>query len=62
LHEIAIDRFVLLFTLGLSFVTALLCGLAPAVKTSALDLNDALKEGGRTSAPDFAADDFEVCS
>src|SRR6185369_1827871 len=58
LDEIAIDRFVLLFTLGLSFVTALLCGLAPALRTSALELNDALKEGGRTSATGFRGGRF----
>jgi putative ABC transport system permease protein len=47
LDHMGIDRWVLLFTLGLSFVTALLCGLAPAVKTSKVDLNDSLKEGSR---------------
>jgi len=58
LDEIGLDRSVLLFTLGLSFITALLCGLAPALKTSALDLNDALKEGGRASATGFRGGRF----
>jgi putative ABC transport system permease protein len=58
LEEIGVDRWVLLFTLGLSLVTALLCGLAPALKTSALDLNDALKEGGRTSVTGFRGGRF----
>jgi putative ABC transport system permease protein len=45
--EIAINRPVLLFTLGLSFVTTLLFGLAPALHASTADLARALKESGR---------------
>jgi putative ABC transport system permease protein len=48
--EIGIDRAVLVFTVALSFATALLCGLAPAWGMARRDLNDALKEGGRTAA------------
>jgi putative ABC transport system permease protein len=51
--EIRIDGLVLVFTLALSFVTALLCGLAPALGTSRVDLNQSLKEGGRSSASGF---------
>ena len=58
LDEIGIDRWVLVFTLGLSFVTALLCGLAPALKTSRLDFNESLKEGGRTSVTGFRGGRF----
>jgi predicted permease len=42
------DPRVLLFTLGVSLVTSLACGLAPAAGSSAVDLTTALKEGGRT--------------
>jgi putative ABC transport system permease protein len=58
LDEIGIDGWVLVFTLGLSFVTALLCGLAPALKTSRLDLIESLKEGGRTSVAGFRGSRF----
>jgi putative ABC transport system permease protein len=53
LDEIGIDGPVLLFTLGLSFVITLLCGLAPALSNSAVDLNEPLKEGGRSSTSGF---------
>jgi len=43
--EVTIDRPVLLFTLGLSFVTALFFGAAPAVQSRFVDLVNALKEG-----------------
>ena len=50
LNTIGIDPQVLLFTVGVSLVTGLLFGLAPAVIVSKLNLNDTLKEGGRSSA------------
>ncbi|HLK68360.1 MAG TPA: ABC transporter permease [Bryobacteraceae bacterium] len=44
------DWRVLLFAIGVSFVTSLAFGLAPAVGSSGVDLTTALKEGGRTGS------------
>ena len=49
LKQIQVDARVLGFALGLSIVTGLIFGLAPAVRAARADLNDALKEGGRRS-------------
>ena len=46
-REIGIGVPVLLFTLGVSSLTAILFGLAPALQFSRPDLNGVLKEGGR---------------
>ena len=46
---ISIDARVLGFTLGISILSGILFGLAPALSTSKTDFNDALKESGRTS-------------
>ena len=48
LDEIAIDARVLTFTLAISLITGVVFGLVPAVRASRLDLNDVLREGGRT--------------
>jgi len=48
-NEVGIDRRVLGFTLIVSLLSSLTFGLAPAVQTSKLDLNEVLKESGRKS-------------
>src|ERR1700731_690980 len=47
LAEIGVNRTVFLFTLGVSVVTGLLFGLAPALQVSKMDLNEGLKESSR---------------
>jgi predicted permease len=47
MHEIGIDAWVLAFTLGVSVVTGLVFGLAPAFQASRADVNAALKQEGR---------------
>jgi putative ABC transport system permease protein len=49
LGQINIDWRVLLFTLGISLLTGILFGLAPALQAARADLNAGLKEGGRGS-------------
>ena len=46
--EISIDRAVLLFVLAASVTTGILAGALPALRAGASDLNDSLKEGGRS--------------
>lgn len=50
LDELAIDGRVLLFTLLAAIVTGLLFGLAPALHSTGTDLNEALKDGGRSAS------------
>jgi putative ABC transport system permease protein len=47
-EEISIDGRVLLFVLGASILTGILAGTTPALRAGRSDLNDALKEGGRS--------------
>jgi predicted permease len=47
-HEIGIDWQVMLFAIVLAVLTGMVCGLAPAFAALRTNVNDALKEGGRT--------------
>lgn len=49
LETITIDGGVLAFTFAISILTGLVFGLAPALRAASLDLNTALKMGGRAS-------------
>jgi putative ABC transport system permease protein len=46
--EISIDARVLVFVLGASMLTGILAGALPAIRAGRADLNEALKEGGRS--------------
>jgi len=46
---VGLDRNVLLFALAVSVITGMAFGIAPALQSSALNLIDSLKEGGRTA-------------
>ncbi len=48
-EEISIDGRVLLFAVGVSMLTGMLAGTLPAARAGRSDLNDALKEGGRSA-------------
>lgn len=50
IEEISIDPYVLGFALLLSILTGLVFGLAPALRSSQVDLETALKDEGRSSA------------
>ncbi len=50
LDELGMDFRVLAFTFGISILTGIVFGLAPAIRASRVDLNTALKAGGRSSS------------
>ena len=50
LKTLRIDTSILAFSVGLSFLTGLVFGLAPALQSARLDLNEVLKEGGRNTS------------
>jgi predicted permease len=52
LDVIGLDGGVLVFTLGVSILTGIIFGLAPAVRAARVDLNTALKSGGRSAQAD----------
>ncbi|MBK9316619.1 MAG: ABC transporter permease [Acidobacteria bacterium] len=47
-NEVGIDILALIFTIGISILTGLIFGVAPAWQISRTDLHETLKEGGRT--------------
>jgi putative ABC transport system permease protein len=47
LHSVGINLTVLAWTLAVSVLTGIVFGLAPALESTRLDLNDTLKEGGK---------------
>src|SRR5262249_46216687 len=50
LDHLSIDARVLVFTLGISMLTGVLFGLVPAIQAAKPDLNETLKEGGRSGS------------
>jgi predicted permease len=52
LKEIGLDWPVVLFAFGLALLTGFLCGLAPAFAAIRTNVNETLKEGGRTGSLD----------
>jgi putative ABC transport system permease protein len=53
--EIALDGTVLVFAVAVTTLTALACGLWPASRASSVNLQDALRDGGRGMAGSHAA-------
>jgi putative ABC transport system permease protein len=50
LQGVSLNSSVLLWTLGVSILTGIIFGLAPALHISRLNLNDSLKEGGKANS------------
>ena len=50
IEQASIDGVVLAFTVGISLVSSLIFGMAPALRAARTSLSESLKEGGRASA------------
>ena len=50
INEIGLDWRVVAFAFGVAILTGIVCGLAPAFASIRTNVNDALKEGGRTGS------------
>ena len=50
LQTVGLNMTVLLWTLGVSLLTGIIFGMAPALQISRLNLNDSLKEGGKSES------------
>lgn len=49
IEAVRIDSVALLFTIGLTLVTTIVCGLAPALRSARVNLQDAIRGGARGS-------------
>jgi putative ABC transport system permease protein len=50
IREVRLDTWVLVYTFGVSVLTGIIFGLAPALQATKPDLNETLKEGGRSGS------------
>ena len=58
--SVSLDANVYLFTLGISLLTGLFFGLAPAIRAARVDLNSSLKEGARGGSGSIARNRFRA--
>jgi predicted permease len=50
IEDVSIDRWVLAYTLGISLLTGILFGMFPAWQLTHTDVNESIKEGGRSGS------------
>jgi predicted permease len=55
LHDLHLDRWTLVFTLGVALLTGIIFGLAPAFDAGRRNVNDALMQGGRSGSSGISA-------